>query len=200
MRDEGHITGSADLCDAESDDLTLHQGAGSPMPKSSGWEHFGPFEILPSARALLLNGLTVELGSRAFDVFMTLYAARGQIVSKEAITRDVWPSTIVEESNLRVQLSCLRRALGAERWRVKTVPGKGYLLTGEARSAEEELQQRRAPIGKDQAPIVIIDMSFEGREILRCMLSKTGARVESYSSLAAFLVTQDSRRGDLVPL
>ena len=96
---------------------------------SSGSIRFGACEILPGARALLVDGSPVEIGSRAFDLLMALISSPGEVVSKDAIMQRVWPTTTVEEANLRVQLSCLRRALGPERWRIKTIPGRGYFLT-----------------------------------------------------------------------
>jgi hypothetical protein len=60
-----------------------------------------------------------------------LAQARGTLVTKEAIIRQVWPSTIVEESNLRFQMACVRKALGRDRDLIKTIPGRGYLLAAD---------------------------------------------------------------------
>jgi DNA-binding winged helix-turn-helix (wHTH) protein len=89
---------------------------------------FGDFRLVPAARLLLRRGVPVPLGSRAFDLLHALLQARGAVVSKEEIVRQVWPTTIVDESNLRFQIACLRKALGEQRDLIKTVPGRGYLF------------------------------------------------------------------------
>ena len=92
---------------------------------------FRQFICLPGRRLLLKNGIPVELGSRAFDLLSLLVQSRGTILSKDEIFRRVWPTTTVEESNLRLQITSLRRALGNDRDLIKTVPGRGYLFAAE---------------------------------------------------------------------
>lgn len=90
---------------------------------------FGPFRFLP-AQQLLLEGTTpVRLGSRALAILATLVERPGEVVSKAELVARVWPSTVVEESNLKVNMSALRRALGEgqpSRRYVATVTGHGY--------------------------------------------------------------------------
>jgi DNA-binding winged helix-turn-helix (wHTH) protein len=81
--------------------------------------------LLPQRRELLANGVAVELGARAFDVLALLVEARGALVTKDEIMAGVWPDTVVEENNLAVQISALRKALGADRGLIRTVPGRG---------------------------------------------------------------------------
>jgi TolB-like protein/Tfp pilus assembly protein PilF len=53
----------------------------------------------------------------------------GEVLSKDEIIDAVWPGTVVEDSNLTVQISALRRALehGRPNGRcIQTVPGRGY--------------------------------------------------------------------------
>jgi DNA-binding winged helix-turn-helix (wHTH) protein len=95
---------------------------------------FGRFVALPTARMLLLEGQPVELGARAFDLLIVLLASRGEIVSKDVIIDYVWPTTTVDESNLRFQMAVLRKALGADRDIIKTIPGRGYLLADSVES------------------------------------------------------------------
>ena len=89
---------------------------------------FRRFRIYPNARRLTRNGVEIELGSRAFDVLIVLLRARGCVVSKEDMFRAVWPSTTVDEGNLRLQMTVLRKVLGPDRDMIKTIPGRGYLL------------------------------------------------------------------------
>lgn len=93
---------------------------------------FGAFVADPGTRTLLRGGVAVEIGGRAFDLLMILLRSRGEIVTKEDIFRSVWPSTIVAEGNLRFQMTMLRRVLGPERERIKTVNGRGYLFVADA--------------------------------------------------------------------
>ncbi|MET3528526.1 winged helix-turn-helix domain-containing protein [Phenylobacterium koreense] len=73
----------------------------------------------------------MEIGSRAFDLLHILLRARGRVVARADLFRHVWPMTTVDDSNLRFQISCLRRALGKDRELLKTVPGRGYMLAAE---------------------------------------------------------------------
>ena len=57
--------------------------------------------------------------------------ARGTLVSKQQIIRQVWPETFVDEVNLRFQMTALRKLLGRDRDLIKTVTGRGYLLIDE---------------------------------------------------------------------
>ena len=103
---------------------------------------FGHFRLLPGARSLLRDGAPVQMGSRAFDMLHVLACARGSVVAKEDLVSRVWPTTVVEESNLRYQIGVLRKALGPDRDLVKTVAGRGYLL---AAHSEGEHAARSAP-------------------------------------------------------
>jgi DNA-binding winged helix-turn-helix (wHTH) protein len=89
---------------------------------------FSNFVVIPEARLLLCGGRPVTIGSRAFDLLVTLVQHRGQILSKERIIAFVWPSTTVDECNLRFQMVLLRKVLGREARLIKTIPGRGYLL------------------------------------------------------------------------
>jgi DNA-binding winged helix-turn-helix (wHTH) protein len=89
---------------------------------------FRDCRLIPGARILLRKGSPVEIGSRAFDLLHLLLAHRGTILGKDVIVAHVWPSTVVDESNLRLQVSMLRKALGPDRDLIKNVPGRGYLF------------------------------------------------------------------------
>jgi DNA-binding winged helix-turn-helix (wHTH) protein len=96
---------------------------------------FGRWCLVPSARLLLRNGEPVDVGSRAFDLLHLLLCRRGVVVEKAEIVRFVWPTTIVEESNLRFQMAALRKALGMDGSLIKTIPGRGYIFTEDYRAA-----------------------------------------------------------------
>ena len=96
---------------------------------------FGHFEVRRRERRLLVHGTPVELGSRAFDILLSLIDAAGALVSKSELMEQIWPGVAVEEGNLSVQIHALRRALGSDRDLIQTVPGRGYRFVGEVRAA-----------------------------------------------------------------
>src|ERR1700747_2820396 len=138
-----------------------------------GAVEFGRFRLLPHRRELRADGVAVELGSRAFDILMILIEAHGALVSKDEFLSRVWPDTVVEENNLVVQISALRKALGEDRDFTRTVSGRGYRFvaeistsvgaseadTGVDRGAPEEAAQS-APSSNLPAPV----SSLIGRE------------------------------------
>src|SRR6266581_5425420 len=90
---------------------------------------FGPFRLLAPQRLLLEGDQPVRLGSRAFDILTSLVERAGEVVGKDELMARAWPQTFVEDANLKIQVSALRRALGdgqgGHRY-VVTVPGRGY--------------------------------------------------------------------------
>src|SRR6266851_2357714 len=106
---------------------------------------FGPFRLLTEQRLLLEGDRPVRLGSRAFDILAALVERTGEVVGKEQLIARAWPQTFVEEANLKIQVSALRRALGdgqgGHRY-VITVPGRGYNFVAPVRREEPS----RAPL------------------------------------------------------
>ncbi|MFP3562790.1 ATP-binding protein [Paraburkholderia sp. SIMBA_030] len=90
--------------------------------------HIGPLQVDVERREVFLDGQPVRLGSRAFDVLAVLIAANGGLVSKNEMLKQVWPNAIVEENNLQVHMSTLRKMLGESRGLIQTVSGRGYRL------------------------------------------------------------------------
>src|SRR5258708_12346944 len=88
---------------------------------------FGTVEVRPSERQLLVEGKPAAVGARAFDVLMALIDHRDRVVTKNELLDMVWPGLVVEENNLQVQVSTLRKLLGTQS--VATVPGRGYRFT-----------------------------------------------------------------------
>jgi adenylate cyclase len=87
---------------------------------------FGPFRLDRQRRRLTRGGTVIPLGGRAVDVLAVLVAAAGEPVAKDVLLEKVWPGLTVEENNLQVQISNLRKALG-DGW-VVNLPGHGYRL------------------------------------------------------------------------
>ncbi len=88
---------------------------------------FGQVEIRPAERRILIDGQPANVGARAFDVLLALIDRRDRVVSKDELLDLVWPGLVVEENNLQVQVSTLRKLLGPQA--LATIPGRGYRLT-----------------------------------------------------------------------
>ena len=101
---------------------------------------FGPFRLFPSQRLLLEGARRVHIGSRAFDILTTLVERAGEMVGKDELIDRVWPKICVDESNLKTQISALRRVLGearaGDRRYIVTVSGRGYNFVAPVSIAE----------------------------------------------------------------
>lgn len=86
--------------------------------------HFDRFEVRPAERLLLVNGVPTAVGARAFDLLLCLLMHRDKVISKAEIINIVWLGLVVEENNLSVQVSALRKLLGSQT--ISTIPGRGY--------------------------------------------------------------------------
>jgi predicted ATPase/DNA-binding winged helix-turn-helix (wHTH) protein len=100
---------------------------------------FGPFRLLAARRLLLEGDQPVRLSSRAFDILSALVERAGVVVGKQELIVRAWPQTLVEEANLKIQVSALRRALGdgqAGNRYIATVTGRGYSFVAPIRLDE----------------------------------------------------------------
>jgi adenylate cyclase len=94
---------------------------------------FGHFRLDLGRRELLRDGRPVRLHHRAHAILCVLASAKGEVVGKDELMAQLWPDRIVEEGNLHVYVSALRKALdehGAGHSYIVTVPGRGYRLAG----------------------------------------------------------------------
>ncbi len=88
---------------------------------------FGNVEVRPSTRELLIGGQPTAVGARAFDLLLALVERRDRVVTKNELLELVWPNLVVEENNLQVHISSLRKLLGPQA--ITTIPGRGYRFT-----------------------------------------------------------------------
>jgi DNA-binding winged helix-turn-helix (wHTH) protein/Flp pilus assembly protein TadD len=104
---------------------------------------FGPFRLDPPERRLICDGHIVSLTPRAFDVLVILIRSNGHIIEKSQLMREVWGNCFVEEGNLAVAISTLRKALGddagKERKYIQTVAKHGYRFVGNVNEVREEV-------------------------------------------------------------
>ena len=91
----------------------MTRGSGSLVAEdgASGWA-FGRWQVLPRSRELLIDGLPVKVGSRAMDLLMALIEQRGRLVGKQQLFDRVWPGVKVDENNLHLHISSLRKLIG----------------------------------------------------------------------------------------
>src|SRR5260370_4740367 len=91
----------------------------------------------------------VVIGSRALDVLGVLIGGDGDLVLKDEIMAAVWPGTVVEDNNLTVQISALRRILDRGRGEgscIQTVAGRGYRFVGSVRRPSVEAPSNAAAV------------------------------------------------------
>jgi len=102
--------------------MTTHRPSIAPV-RFHGWE------VRPEERVLLVNDVPVQIGSRAFELLLALVARRGTMVTKGELLDAAWPGLVVEENNVSVQITTLRKVLGART--IVTVAGRGYQLSAQ---------------------------------------------------------------------
>jgi len=114
---------------------------------------FDHFEIRPTERQLLVAGHSAPLGARAFDLLLVLVERRDRTVTKNELLDLVWPGLVVEENNLQVQISTLRKVLGQDA--IATIPGQGYRFTLRAEGAVASSSPRIAAADNTQSHPVV---------------------------------------------
>jgi len=126
---------------------------------------FGPFRLVAAQRLLLEGDKPVRLGSRAFDILAALVERAGEVVDKQELISRAWPQTFVEDANLKIQVSALRRALGdgqgGHRY-VVTVPGRGYNFVAPVRRDERS----RVPSAPTSAPQALHNLPFAATRMI----------------------------------
>ena len=136
----------------------------SSMPKeiSSKIYEFSGFRLEQAQQRLLYRGEPVALKPKILDLLLFLIQSRGKLVAKDDLMRKIWPDTIVEENNITVSMSILRKTLGEDRNNpqfIQTVPRRGYrfvadvielstdqITTGETRHTGALAESEEAPI------------------------------------------------------
>jgi predicted ATPase/DNA-binding winged helix-turn-helix (wHTH) protein len=94
---------------------------------------FGPFRLFASERLLKKDEQPIPLGGRSLDILIALVERVGEVLTRKELISRVWPDVTVEEANLRVHVTALRKALrdGRDGARyVVNVPGRGYCFVG----------------------------------------------------------------------
>lgn len=140
---------------------------------------FGPFLLYRTQRRLLDNGQPVRIGSRALDLLIVLVEHAGQVLSREALMRHLWPREVVEENTLRVHVAALRKVIGSDQHQgryIANVPGRGYSFIAEVFTHREDT---------DTSSLIA-----PGATRLPAVLARIVGRDEAVATLSALLQTQ----------
>jgi Tol biopolymer transport system component/DNA-binding winged helix-turn-helix (wHTH) protein len=100
----------------------------SEQQKNQCYE-FGPFRLATAEHRLYRNGEIVTLPPKEFDLLLLLAQNPGRVMSRESLIKSLWPNTVVEEANLNVHISALRKVLAesaGEQHYIETIPRLGY--------------------------------------------------------------------------
>jgi len=128
---------------------------------------FGRFRLDLARRELRRDERLVRLGSRALHILCVLAAAGGKVVTKDELMERVWAGVVVEEHNIQVHISALRRALaedGDGESRIVTVSGRGYRLhrAREPRNAGNTAGEPSAPVAEQPSLAVLPFLNLSG--------------------------------------
>jgi predicted ATPase/DNA-binding winged helix-turn-helix (wHTH) protein len=155
---------------------------------------FGDFELSGAKRTLLKRGENVSLNSKTFDLLLTLIENRGRVLSKDELLETVWEGQFVEENNLTVQISALRKIFGEKKNEhrfIVTIPGKGYKFVGGETSlavANHTPKPTIKTFGNNENIIgreaEIAEIKSILRESNKCLLTLTGAGGSGKTKLA----------------
>jgi DNA-binding winged helix-turn-helix (wHTH) protein/TolB-like protein/cytochrome c-type biogenesis protein CcmH/NrfG len=107
--------------------------------KKESFYEYGSFRLDPAEHRLTRNGIAVPLAPKAFDLLLFLVQNQGRLLSKEQIMETLWPGSFVEEANLTVSISILRKVLGEKEGNlryIETIPKKGYRFIASVREVQ----------------------------------------------------------------
>jgi FixJ family two-component response regulator/DNA-binding winged helix-turn-helix (wHTH) protein len=146
-------------------------------------------------REAFLDGKPIPLGGRAFEVLSTLIKAEGRVVGKGELFSQVWAGTVVEDNNLQVQVSLLRKAFG-DHGLIQTVPRRGYRLAAEisvevpcqvhCKSPLSALADTVEPISDpSHVPVLVVDGDPSVRNALGRLLRIQGIAHHVFDSAEA---------------
>ena len=121
----------------------------APSPASTF--AFGRFRVDMAQRTLFVGSEPARLDARAFDVLAALIERRDRVVGKNELLEVVWPHPVVEENNLQMQISALRKLLGPDV--IATIPGRGYKFTAVLEGDREPMPEQAAEGAPASAPL-----------------------------------------------
>jgi DNA-binding winged helix-turn-helix (wHTH) protein/TolB-like protein/Tfp pilus assembly protein PilF len=110
---------------------------------------FDAFRVDAGRHLLLRDGQAVNLAPRAFNMLLALVRRQGEVLTKDELLQQLWPDTTVEENNLTVIISALRKALGENPQQhryIVTIPGRGYSFVAAVKAVAEAVPAVEATV------------------------------------------------------
>ncbi|HTV54520.1 MAG TPA: winged helix-turn-helix domain-containing protein, partial [Terriglobia bacterium] len=153
---------------------------------------------------MLREGTPVTLAPKTFDTLAYMVQASARLVTREELMKAIWPDSFVEDANLTVNVSLLRKALGEMEEGgpyIETVPRKGYRFKSIVRTIEAE------PLGVVTPAPLILEPSDRGSAKAR--RPEQGREIKSgfqradsggERSLGASTVAQRAAMSDVISL
>lgn len=144
---------------------------------------FSEFRLEGAQRRLLYRGQPVSLKGKILDLLLFLVEMRGQLVVKEDLMKRIWPDAIVEENNITVSMSILRKVLGEDRSRpkfIETIPRQGYrFIAGVTEVSPERPAEVHARHATDETALQ--DEPIDSLAVLPLEVSSKDSNVEYLS-------------------
>jgi DNA-binding winged helix-turn-helix (wHTH) protein/tetratricopeptide (TPR) repeat protein len=137
------------------------------MRRSARRYEFGPFQLNPNEGSLVAAGVPVALAPKPFDVLRVLVEHHGHVVLKSDLMTTIWPDTAVEDANLTVSVSVLRKTLARSEPAspyIQTVPKRGYRFVGDVHEIADDETNVVNAIGSLATAGRIEARHFVGRE------------------------------------
>ena len=157
---------------------------------------FSPFQLDPVKRLLLRDGEPVSLTPKALDILLVLIEASGEVIGKDAMMERVWPDSFVEEGNLAVNISTLRKVLGEQPGQnryIATVPGRGYQFVADVHElwdadlvVEEHTRERLVLEQEETQPVAATTAIVAGTAATPALPTRGLARWRSHLRAIAF--------------
>jgi len=144
---------------------------------------FNGFRLEGTQRRLLYHGQPVPLKGKILDLLLFLVEMRGQLVMKEELMKKIWADSIVEENNITVSMSILRKTLGEDRSRpkfIETIPRQGYRFIAEVIEVSTERPVTR-DAGQSKDRVVLQDEPIESLAVLPLQSPKKDFNVDYLS-------------------
>lgn len=132
---------------------------------------FDSFRLEVDERLLTREGEPIRLSSKAFDLLVTLVENNGHLVEKETLYNRVWADAVVEDANLTVQMSAIRKALG--NGYIKTVKGHGYRFNADVRESNGHREE------------FVVEQQTFARVMVEHEIEDSGASPEAKKSLTS---------------
>jgi DNA-binding winged helix-turn-helix (wHTH) protein/TolB-like protein/Flp pilus assembly protein TadD len=150
---------------------------------------FGSFQLDPPERLLLCDGHPIPMTPKAFDLLVVLVERSGHLVEKDELLKAVWPGSFVEEGNLSVTVSALRKALNDDRGLhkyIETVSKRGYRFVADVREIGEPERASNLP-REIELPSVGVDSRLQPAPVASSSPINISRKTLAWKILAATL-------------